>query len=79
MRPPFVRATEREDVPEETKHLLLETFLSINPNGLSELRKELIRRLFNCAARPGASRETKPSGGADEPHLVSRSARLAQN
>jgi transposase InsO family protein len=79
MRPPFVRATEREDVPEETKHLLLETFLSINPNGLSELRKELMRRLFNCAARPGASRETKPSGGADEPHLVSRSARLAQN
>ena len=37
-------------MPEETKQRLLETFLSINPNGLLELREELWRRLFSCAS-----------------------------
>lgn len=80
-RPPFVRVTERKDIPTETKQELMRTFLSINPNGLDEMRETLLRKLLSCACRMGASGETKPSGGADKPHLVSPSARdrLAQN
>lgn len=80
-RPPFLRACEREDIPHEAKQELLKTFLSINPNGLDETREELLRKLLACASRIGASGETKPSGGADKPRLVSPSAqdRLAQN
>ncbi len=81
LRPAFVRVSEREEIPPETKEALIRAFLAINPNGLDEIREGLLRRLFSCAVRMGASGETKPLGGVDKPHLVSPSApyRLAQN